>query len=66
MKNLSSVKLPLSLVSQFAPQEKTVLIEYSRPLIPENIVSAWIAQVLNDYWYACEENGNPLQPFHVD
>lgn len=54
MKNLSSMKLPLSLVSQFAPQEKSFLAEHNTALTPENIVSARVSQVLNDYGNACK------------
>lgn len=58
MKNLSSVKLPLSLISQFASQEYSVLIENTQSLTPENIVSARISQVLDDYWDACDTERN--------
>ncbi len=54
MKNLSSKELPLSLVSQFASQEKSELIEKGLPLTPENVIGGHITRVLNEYWNACE------------
>jgi D-tagatose-1,6-bisphosphate aldolase subunit GatZ/KbaZ len=58
MKNLSARKLPISLVSQFAPQEKSVLMEQGTALTPENIISARISQVLDAYRIACEKDAN--------
>lgn len=54
MTNLSGLKLPLSLLSQFAPQEMSALIERDALLTPQNIISARVAHVLNRYWHACE------------
>lgn len=55
IKNLSVRNLPISLVSQFAPQEKSVLIEGGAALTPENIISMRISSVLDTYWNACEK-----------
>ncbi len=57
MTNLSGVKLPISLMSQFAPQEMTALTEQDAQFTPESIISARISQVLNRYWHACEMDG---------
>lgn len=53
LRNLSAAPLPLSLADQFAPREKSVLLERAAPLTPENLISARIALVLEDYWNAC-------------
>lgn len=60
MKNLSSVSIPLSLVSQFAPQEKAFLMEQNSSLTPNNIISSRILQVLTDYWDACSDSDKSL------
>jgi tagatose-1,6-bisphosphate aldolase non-catalytic subunit AgaZ/GatZ len=53
MKNLYSVKIPLSLISQFASGEKSHLLEHNLPFSPENIISSRIMRVIADYWFAC-------------
>lgn len=50
--NLSQVGLPLALVSQYAPQEKAVLLERGERLIPQKIIRRRITAVLEDYWAA--------------
>ena len=55
MTNLSGLKLPVSLMSQFAPQEMSLLTEQGAPWTPDNVISARISQVLNQYWRACEK-----------
>lgn len=54
MMNLSFRPLPFSLVSQFAPREAESLVEKSKTLSPENIISTHINHVLKTYWDACE------------
>lgn len=53
MKNMSSVNIPISLISQFASEEKSHLLKHNLPFSPENIISSRIMSVMADYWYAC-------------
>lgn len=53
MRNLRTVRLPTSLVEQFAPLERDLLQEQSPQLTPDKLISAQIANVLNRYWDAC-------------
>ncbi len=54
LKNLSFKPLPFSIVSKFAPIEASVLNANGAALSPQNIISARITLVLNNYWDACE------------
>ncbi len=53
MKNLRTVRLPTSLVEQYAPLEKDILQEQSPQWTPDKLISARIAGILNRYWKAC-------------
>jgi D-tagatose-1,6-bisphosphate aldolase subunit GatZ/KbaZ len=58
LRNLSVLKLPISLLSQFAPLEKAVLSDGGMELTPQNIISVRVSLVLDDYWTACDSGMN--------
>ena len=53
MRNLSEIKIPMSLLSQYMPAQYRKIKEDRLSVGPKELITDHVCEVLDDYWYAC-------------